>query len=169
MKKTYLTAAIACVSLLGVSAARAQSSRQPGSSHQRHQSATQQSAAIKTVLTSYQRALNASDVEGVARLFTDNAVLLAPNAPTAAGITAVRTAYTDIFTTIDLDLTFKIAEVDVVSPDWAFLRSSSHGVVTILANGKQIPSSNHELFVLHRAHGHWKLARYSFSSVLPGS
>jgi hypothetical protein len=59
--------------------------------------------------------------------------------------------------------------VKVVSPNWAFLRSTSKGVVTILANGTQIPSRNQELFVLRRTYRHWKLARYSFSSVLPSA
>jgi hypothetical protein len=59
--------------------------------------------------------------------------------------------------------------VNVVAPNWAFLRSTSNGVVTNLANGAQIPSSNHELFVLHKSQGRWKIARYSFSSVLPAA
>jgi hypothetical protein len=42
-------------------------------------------------------------------------------------------------------------------------------VVTILANGTQIPSSNQELFALHKTYGRWTLARYSFSSVLPSA
>ena len=66
-------------------------------------------------------------------------------------------------------LTFEIAEVNVVSSNWAFLRSTSNGSITILASGAQIPSSNHELFVLHKSQGSWKLARYSFSSVLPSA
>jgi uncharacterized protein (TIGR02246 family) len=103
------------------------------------------------------------------QLYTDDAVLLAPGAPSAVGINAVRAAYTGIFQAIDIDLTFKIAEVKVVSPDWAFLRSTSNGVVTILANGAQISSSNQELFVLHKSQGRWKIARYSFSSVLPSA
>ena len=85
------------------------------------------------------------------------------------GISAVRTAYTGIFQTIDIDLTFKIADLKIVSPNWAFLRSTSNGVVTVLANGAQIPSSNQELFVLHKSQGRWKLARYAFSSTLPSA
>jgi uncharacterized protein (TIGR02246 family) len=154
--KAYLALTAACLSLQGVSAANA---RPP--QHQRPR------AAITAVLKSYEKALNAGVVEGVARLYTDDAVVLAPNAPSAVGIGAVRAAYTGIFQTIGLDLTFKVAEVNVVSPNWAFLRSTSNGVVTILANGAQVPSSNHELFVLHKSHGGWKLARYSFSSTLP--
>jgi len=53
-----------------------------------------------------------------------------------------------------------------VSPEWAFLRSNSTGTIRILANGAQLPSSNQELFVLHKSQGRWKIARYSFSSVL---
>ena len=169
--KTYLALAIAGVALLSASAAGAQSPQQPGSSypHQRHQSDAQPRAAITAVLKSYEQALNASDVEGVVKLYTEDAVLLPPNALTAVGIDAVRATYTGIFQAIDFDLTFEIAEVKVVSPDWAFLRSTSKGSITILAKGARIPSSNHELFVLHKTHGRWKLARYSFSSVLPAA
>jgi uncharacterized protein (TIGR02246 family) len=158
--KIWLALAIACLSLQGASAAEA---RAP----QKHQA--QQRAAITDVLNRYEQALNASDVEGVVRLFTNDAVVLAPNAPSAVGIDAVRATYTGLFQAIDLDLTFEVAEVNLVSPTWAFLRSTSKGVVTILADGTQIPSGNQELFVLHKTYGRWKLARYSFSSVLPSA
>jgi uncharacterized protein (TIGR02246 family) len=169
--KTYLALAIACLALQIVPAAEAHSPLQPRSSHshRRSHSEAQQRAAIKGVLKSYEQALNASDVEGVAQLFTDDAVVLAPNAPSAVGIDDVRATYTGIFQAIDIDLTFEIAEVNVVSPNWAVLRSTSHGVVTVLANGAQIPSSNQELFLLHKSQGRWKLARYSFSSTLPSA
>ena len=103
------------------------------------------------------------------KLYTDDAVLLPPNAASGVGIDAVRATYAGIFQTIHINLTFEIAEVKVVSPEWAFLRSTSNGTVTLLANGAQILSSNHELFVLHKTQGGWKLARYSFSSVLPAA
>jgi uncharacterized protein (TIGR02246 family) len=152
--------AAACLSFQIVPAAEAQAAQQRRSSQQR--------AAIEKLLNSYEQALNAGDVDGVARLYTDDAVLLAPGAPSAVGINAVRAAYTGIFQAIDIDLAFEIAEVDVVSPDWAFLRSTSTGSVTTLATGAQAPSRNQELFVLHKRRGCcWKIARYSFSSVLP--
>jgi uncharacterized protein (TIGR02246 family) len=168
--KTYLALAIAGFALLTASAAAAQPRRpSPSHSHQRSHSGAQPRAAITALLKSYEQALNANDVEAAARLYTDDAVVLAPNAPSAVGIDAVRATYTGLFRALDLDLTFEIAEVKVVSPTWAFLRSTSKGVVTILASGTQIPSSNQELFVLHKTYGRWKLARYSFSSVLPSA
>jgi len=156
--KTYLVLAIAGLSL----AAQAQSPQQPPS----YQLEAQQRTEIKEVLKSYERSLNASDVAGVVQLYTDDAVLLAPEAPSAVGIEAVRNAYTGIFQAIALNITFEIAEVKLLSPEWAFLRSNWKGVVKILANGAQVPGSSQELFVLHKSQGRWKIARYSFSSVL---
>jgi len=129
----------------------------------------QQCAEIEAVVKSYELSLNAGDVEGIVRLFTPDAAVLVPNAPTAVGSDAVRAAYTGVFQAIDIDITFTVAEVQVVSPEWAFLRSTSNGTATILANGVKIPSSNQELFVLRKSQGRWKLARYSFSSALPSA
>jgi uncharacterized protein (TIGR02246 family) len=159
--KTYLVLAIAGLSLQAASAAQAQSPQPPS-----YQFEAQQRAEIKEVLKNYERSLNASDVAGVVQLYTDDAVLLAPEAPSAVGIEAVRNAYTGIFQAIAINITFEIAEVKLLSPEWAFLRSNSKGLVKILANGAQIPGSNQELFVLHKSQGRWKIARYSFSSVL---
>src|SRR3989454_8818395 len=101
--KTYLVLAIAGLSL----AAQAQSPQQPPS----YQFEAQQRAGIEEVLKSYERSLNASDVAGVVQLYTDDAVLLAPEAPSAVGIEAVRNAYTGIFQAIAINITFEIAEV----------------------------------------------------------
>jgi uncharacterized protein (TIGR02246 family) len=159
--------ATALGAFIGADPAEAQTPSQPRSSQQRDRLDTQQRAEIVAVIKSYERALNASDLAGVVQLYTDDAVLMPPNGPTAVGLDAVRVAYTGFFRTIALDLTFPVAEVIVASPEWAFLRSASHGSITILANGAQVPSSNQELFVLQKIRGSWKLARYSFSSVLP--
>jgi uncharacterized protein (TIGR02246 family) len=165
--KIYVAVAIVGLTLQGVSTAQTHALQHAPAPRSEQRVEAQSRAEIAGVLKSYEQALDASDVAGVARLYTDDAVLMAPGAPPAVGIKAVREAYSGIFQAIDIDLTFKIAELRVVSPEWAFLRSTSNGTVTVLATGGQLPSSNQELFVLHKAHGHWKLARYSFSSVLP--
>ena len=177
MKRTFVAVAtlaavaVACLSWQGIASAQAQAPQQARSSDslQRDQFEARQRAEIVGVLKSYERALNASDVAGVVRLYTDDAVLLAQGAPPAVGINAVRQAYTGIFQAIDIDLAFQVAEVRVASPDWAFLRSTSNGSITILATGAQAPSSNQELFVLQKSQGRWKFARYAFSSVLPSA
>lgn len=162
-----LALAIAGLALSTVSPAMAQTPQALSQkAHQPSQFEGQQRAEIEEVLGSYERSLNASDIAGVVQLYTDDAVLLAPEASPAVGVNAVRAAYLGIFQAIGINLTFEIAEVRLMSPEWAFLRSNSKGFVKILANGAEVPGSNQELFVLQKSQGRWKIARYSFSSVL---
>jgi uncharacterized protein (TIGR02246 family) len=166
--KTSLVLALACLSVHFAPAALAQQQTPPSfaarefgdfHSHDR--------AEIAQVLKSYEQALNASDVNAILKLYTEDAVLMLPGIPSAVGIQAVEQAYVGTFQAIRINLTFQIAEVQVLSPEWAFLRSTSTGQVTILANGAVIPAATQELFLLRKTHGHWKLARYNASSTLP--
>ncbi len=167
--KTTLALVIACLSLQCVPAAQAQPVRSSSfdSAQQCDQYENQQRPEVEKAVKSYEKALNASDVRGVMQVYTDDPAVLVPEAPTAVGSRAVWNTYTGLFQAISLSLTFDVAEVKFLSPEWAFLRSTSKGSIKILANGAQIPSSNQELFVLHKEQSLWKVARYSFSSVLP--
>ena len=124
---------------------------------------------LEQLLGMYERALNASDVQGVVQLYTDDSVLLPQGSPSVVGIKDVKSFYVGTFTAIDLKLKFQIAEVKVLSGDWAFLRTTSTGVIKVLATGSTAPSRNHELFVARKNAGKWKLARYAFSSTLPAA
>jgi uncharacterized protein (TIGR02246 family) len=151
-------------------APQAQASSQPPfsfGSYEHGHFESRDAAAIQKVLKAYEQSLNASDVNGVVSQYTDDAVLMAPGAPSAVGIQAVENTYRGIFQAIRLNITFQVAELEMVSPEWAYLRTNSTGQITILANGAVIPEGNQELFLLRKDHGHWKIARYSFSSYLP--
>lgn len=124
-------------------------------------------AAITQQLQSYEQALNTSDVKAVVKLYADDSVLMPQETPTVVGIKAVEQFYVATFQAIDLNLHFQIAEVQALSNEWAFLRTTSTGTMKIHATGNEVPSHNQELFVLHKEVGTWKLARYSFSSTLP--
>lgn len=124
-------------------------------------------AAIKKVLASYETALNASNTDAVISLYTDDAVLLPQETPTVVGGEAVKQFYAGTFKAIKLDLKFQIAELQAVSNEWAFLRTTSSGALKILAAGNDVPVHNQELFVLHKQAGQWKFAQYGFSSTLP--
>ena len=167
--KTALVLAIAC--LCAPFVAHAQAQPQPPSSFSSHhaQFESHDRAQIETVLRSYEQSLNASDVQGVIKLYTDDAVLMAPNSPSAVGIQAVQEAYAGVFQAIRLNINFQVAELHLLSPEWAFLRTNSTGQITIVANGAVIPEGNQELFLLRKAYGQWKIARYSFSSFLPAA
>jgi uncharacterized protein (TIGR02246 family) len=124
-------------------------------------------AQIEAVLKSYERVLNASDVDGVVRLYTEDGVFMAQHNPSAVGIQQVEAAYTGAFQAIDLNVEFDIVEIEVISDDWAFARTNSTGTVTINATGDKFPEGNQELFVMQKIDGDWKIARYAFSTTNP--
>ena len=123
--------------------------------------------AVAAVLARYGEAANRADAAAVAALWTDDGVLMAQNAPSQVGNAAVRAAYEGMFAAIRLDIAFTVAEVKLLAPDWALLRSNSAGTIRVLAPGLEIPEANQELFVFRRVDGAWKIARYSFSTTLP--
>ena len=124
-------------------------------------------AQIEAVLKSYEHVLNASDVDGVVRLYTEDGVFMAQHNPSAVGIQQVEAAYTAVFQAIDLNVEFDIVEVEVIADDWAFARTNSSGTTSINATGDEVAEGNQELFVLQKIGGDWKIARYAFSTTNP--
>ena len=163
--KTYLAIAAACLALQ-VLVPTAQAQQPQGASAKSHAADSRQRAQIEQLLNKYEQALNTSDVNAAVQLYTDDGVFMAPENPTAVGTKVLREAYAGVFQAIAIKLKFQIAETKLLSPEWALLRTTSTGVVKILANGAEVPGSNQELFLLRKTNGQWKIARYSFSSVL---
>ncbi len=119
---------------------------------------------IQTVLESYEKALNASDVDAVVALYADDGVFMPSSAPTALGIEGLRAYYGHVFTMIKLNIAFTVEEI-VTDGSIAFARTGSKGSVTILADGTTAPQENRELFVFQKNDGVWKIARYMFNKT----
>ncbi len=109
---------------------------------------------IQAVIDRYEQALNASDVDAVVALYSDNGVFMPSSAPTAVGIENVRAAYEYVFTVIKLNLTFTVEEI-VADGSIAFARTGSKGSVTVLADGATAPEENRELFIFQKENGVW--------------
>lgn len=126
-------------------------------------------AAITRQLGAYERALNASDVDAVMKLYAADVVFMPQNSLPAEGRDAVLAAYSHVFATIKLDVRFTIDEVKPLSRDWAYARTRSTGTVKLLAGDrKPVPEANQELFLLHReSDGQWRFARYIFATTNP--
>ncbi|MCF6323630.1 MAG: SgcJ/EcaC family oxidoreductase [Gammaproteobacteria bacterium] len=105
---------------------------------------------IHKVLKSYEQVLNASDVAGVAKLYTKDGVFMAQHKPSVVGISAIKAAYKSIFQVIDLNINFDIIEIEVIADDWAFARTNSAGTATVNATGDKIPEGNQELFLFKK-------------------
>jgi uncharacterized protein (TIGR02246 family) len=119
-------------------------------------------------MSSYEAALNASDTAAVMPLYAPDGVFMAPNFQSAIGSAAVRKAYDTVFNAITLKVKFAIAELVVMSPQWAFVRTNSAGTQKINATGATSPEGNQELFIFKKDEdGMWRIARYSFSTTNP--
>lgn len=150
--------------LLLVAACQNKTENQSNILNQNTMEQTTEKTAIEKLLFSYRDALNTSDVNKVLPLYTNDGVFMPSNAPSAIGQEQVKTAYEFVFSQIQLNIEFYIDEI-VVNEDYAFARTTSKGTTLIHANKQTVAEENRELFVLQKANGQWKIARYMFNKM----
>ena len=80
----------------------------------------------------------------------------------------MKVAYDHVFDELKFHVKFDIAELVVMSPEWAFVRTNSGGITDHHWTGKTTSEANQELFILRKGDdGEWRIARYSFSPTNP--
>jgi uncharacterized protein (TIGR02246 family) len=125
-------------------------------------------AAIKNVMASYNDALNGGETAAVLPLYTDDGVFMPPYSQSAVGKEAVRKAYDAVFAELKFDVKFNIAELMLMAPTWAYVRTNSAGTTGHRSTGKTTAEANQELFIFQKGNdGKWRIARYSFSPTNP--
>ena len=118
---------------------------------------------IRSLLTTYEGALNASDAEGTASLYTADGVFMPHQFPSSVGAD-IEGAYRQTFEAIGLNIAFTVDEVRVEG-DLAYARTRSEGTQTIRATSESTPEANRELFTFAQEDGRWKIARYIFNKM----
>ena len=69
---------------------------------------------------------------------------------------------------LQFDVKFAIAELVVMVPNWAYVRTNSAGTTFHRSLGKKLAEANQELFIFKKGDdGKWRIARYSFSPTNP--
>jgi uncharacterized protein (TIGR02246 family) len=132
--------------------------------------AAEQKVAIRKVLASYNDALNGGRTAAVLPLYTDDGVFMPPYSKSAVGKSAVEKAYDAVFDELKFHVQFNIAELVVMAPTWAYVRTNSAGTTAHHSTGKTTAEANQELFVFKKGDdGEWRIARYSFSPTNPPS
>ena len=125
-------------------------------------------AAIRAAIASYNGALNSGTTALVLPLYTDDGVFMPPYSPSAIGKEAVRVAYDAVFRELKFNVKFAIAEVVVMAPNWAYVRTNSAGTTGHSSTGKTTAEANQELFIFRKeGDGAWRIGRYSFSPTNP--
>jgi uncharacterized protein (TIGR02246 family) len=125
-------------------------------------------AAIKSVMSSYNDALNGGQTAAVLPLYTEDGVFMPPYSQSAVGREAVKRAYDAVFAELKFDVKFNIAELVLMGPTWAYVRTNSVGTTGHHSTGKTTAEANQELFIFQKGNdGKWRIARYSFSPTNP--
>lgn len=125
-------------------------------------SQSSEKAAVEALVHTYFDALNASDVNKVASLFTADGVLLATGAPTASGNDQVKGTFQYVFDNFNYNLQLTIGDVTVAGKN-AFVSSTSKGSYVVKATGQKADDDYRELFVLEKVKGDWKIAKYMYN------
>jgi uncharacterized protein (TIGR02246 family) len=124
--------------------------------------------AIRSVMASYNDALNRGSTDAALALYAEDGVFMPPHSRSAVGKGAVRKAYDAVFAELKFDVKFTIAELVVMAPSWAYVRTNSAGVTGHASTGRTTAEANQELFIFRkREDGGWRIARYSFSPTNP--
>ena len=125
-------------------------------------------AGIRSTLASYNDALNGGKSAAVLPLYTDDGVFMPPYSQSAVGKDAVQKAYDAVFDELKFHVKFNIAELVVMAPSWAYVRTNSAGTTDHHSTGKTTAEANQELFIFKKGDdGKWRIARYSFSPTNP--
>ncbi|AYD01888.1 DUF4440 domain-containing protein [Neorhizobium sp. NCHU2750] len=123
--------------------------------------------AIKDVVDIYSERISRSDAEALVSLFTQDGVVMAPDAPTMTGAGQLKAFFDHAFTMIRMDAKIHIDEI-TISGEYAFVRCHSEVHMTLLETNASHFEENRELFVFQKVGGTWGIARYMFNK-LPAS
>jgi uncharacterized protein (TIGR02246 family) len=124
--------------------------------------------AIRSVMGSYNDALNGGSTNAVLPLYAEDGVFMPPYSQSVVGREAVRKAYDVVFRELKFNVKFTIAELVVMAPSWAYVRTNSSGTTGHSSTGKTTAEANQELFIFRKGEdGRWRIARYSFSPTNP--
>jgi ketosteroid isomerase-like protein len=128
--------------------------------------AKEKTMTISNLLSQYEQALNNSDTAAVMKLYGESPIFMPQHAPAQVGRASVEAAYNNVFNNIRLNVKFTTHEVEELG-DTAWVRTTSAGKTTIVANGAVIDEGNNELFIFRKEKGDWKIHRYLFATTTP--
>ncbi|MFC1540841.1 SgcJ/EcaC family oxidoreductase [Candidatus Latescibacterota bacterium] len=124
--------------------------------------------AIENIQNLFERAFNENNINMLMALYTDDAIVMPPNAPTIYGKEAIRNFYQYIEEEI-FDITYPADEVQVFG-DLAFRRGTLKGTWKAKEGEESGVSNNKGLVLLRRqSDGSWKISHAIFNSNQPQS
>ena len=125
------------------------------------------SEGIDTLREQFMNLFRAGDATALARLYTENAVLMPPGEPAVTGRKAIELKLQTTFDRFTAVLNVTFDEIEI-SGDWAFERGSYTLTLTPKVEDEPIREVGKYLLILRRnSDGSWKLARDIWNSDPP--
>ncbi len=112
----------------------------------------------------YFDAINNSDADKAAAVFTDDGALMADEFETLTGREQIRQAFKGIFQDMTIQAEPRIEQTREEGYI-AFVQTSSTGSFKILATNTTLPADHRELFVLRKTGSEWSIAYYMFNDT----
>jgi ketosteroid isomerase-like protein len=123
--------------------------------------AADQSAELAAVADNWENALNAGDIDGIVGLYTENCVLMPPNAKMAKGHAGARASFVGM---VDAGLTGEIDTVTVAAAGDIGYRAGTYRLQT--PDGTEVDQGKYT-DTWRKVGGEWKIASDIWNSDLP--
>lgn len=118
---------------------------------------------IEQLREEYLRLYNDQDIEGLGKLFTDDAVFIPEDDATCEGKKEIADCLDSLFEEDDSTLEFDVKETQVIQ-DWAFERIDATFVSTDSVTGEEVETWARYLWILRRQPGgEWRIARLIYN------
>ncbi len=127
-------------------------------------------AAIRTVDGQMVAAINAGDLDRWLRFFTDDAIIMPPNAPAVVGKEAIREFVSDLMASTDFAVSHDLGKVEVSrSGDLAYV-SYAYELTLNDPEGKPVSDRGKDISVLKKQpDGMWKVVLDIWNSDQPAA
>jgi uncharacterized protein (TIGR02246 family) len=165
--KMFAAFGLLAVITSGASAQSPQSSARTAEAHSGDHGADAD-RAIRAGVARWIELIKAKDVDGIARIYAADGVLMAPNVPIVSGHDELRKFWGAMVQIPGLSLTFEPQRIDVSnSGDLAIDRGTYR--LTGRPNGQQLDDTGKFVEVWRKTGGEWKVAANIFNSDKPAA
>jgi len=124
-------------------------------------------AALRETIEQYIENLNSGDVERWLSSWTDDAIIMGPNAPAVSGKEKLREAVGPLFASFEIESSIPVEEARAAG-DWGYVRITYVLEMTPKAGGDPVREEGKGLIILHRQpDGSWLLARECYNTDAP--
>ncbi|HEV2613611.1 MAG TPA: hypothetical protein VGV92_02755 [Gammaproteobacteria bacterium] len=112
----------------------------------------------------YHQLLLKQDVDGIAKIWTQDGLLMMPTWAVASKSNGLlQKDYTAVFNAITIDSSPEFMQINVLTPTHVIVTLNAIGIETVKKTGERHLDPNREIFILAKINGEWKIQYYMFN------